>query len=161
MLNFYKDKRLFFIINILIIVFFTSCNINSSNPIPDTEKSSKERIYSKVESNTLKVESNTLEGNMEISSGSYSGISFGTAEYALNKSNGEYVIFWVKNTGKVNVKIIINNYSKELIIEPDKEGYITEEFSKDEQNFAFKAVPTPNGGNISIEYKIRQNNINK
>lgn len=154
MLNFYKDKKLFFIINILIIVFFTSCSTNSSNPIPDTEKSSKERIYSKVESNTL-------EGNMEISSGSYSGISFGTAEYALNKSNGEYVIFWAKNTGKVNVKIIINNYSKELIIEPDKEGYITEEFSKDEQNFAFKAVPTPNGGNISIEYKIRQNNINK
>lgn len=114
------------------------------------------KITEKELSNSI--ESSSPIDDMGISNGSYHGISFGTSEYALNKSNGKYVIFRVKNTGKVNVKISVNNYSKELTLEPDEEGCISEEFSGDEQDFTFKAVPTPNGGDISIDYKIKQSN---
>ena len=100
-------------------------------------------------------------GNMGIASGSYYGTSFGTYEYSLNKANGEYVIFWAKNTGKVDIIISINEYSKELTLYPNEEGFISEKFSRDEQNFTFKAVPTPNGGDIGIDYKIKQSNTNK
>lgn len=96
---------------------------------------------------------------MGISSGSYSGTSFGPAEYSLNKSNGQYINFWIKNTGNVNVKIKIND-TVERTFKPGEEGHITAQFSRDsDEDFIFKAVPTPNGGKISIDYRIAQRHI--
>lgn len=137
----------------------------NNNKILETKEQSKIDYYSKVIGDSVEgKDDKTLKepaDNMGISSGSYHGTSFGTAEYSLNKANGEYVIFWAKNTGKVDIIISINEYSKELTLHPNEEGFVSEEFSKDEQVFTFKAVPTPNGGDIDIDYKIKQSNTNK
>lgn len=143
-------KAFSLIIISVMMILLSSCRATSPSVNKTTEKESSNNV-----------ENITSVNNMGVSSGSYHGISFGTVEYALNKANGEYVIFRVKNTGKVDVRISINEYSKELILHPNEEGFVSEEFSKDEQDFTFKAVPTPNGGDISIDYRIEQSNTNK
>ena len=102
-------------------------------------------------------ESISAVNDMGLSSGSYQGISFEPSEYALNKTNGKYVMFQVKNNGKTDIRISINEY-KEMTLQPDKEGCVWEEFSKEQQKFTFKVVPTQNGGEISIDYKMQQSN---
>lgn len=146
-----KNRKAFSLIIIsVVMILISSCRAISPGVNKTTEKESSHNG-----------ENITSVDDMGVSSGSYHGISFGTVEYALNKENGEYVIFWVKNTGEVDVRISINEYSKELTLHPNEEGFVSEEFSKDEQNFTFKAVPTLNGGDISIDYRIKQSNTNK
>lgn len=146
-----KNQKSFFLVIVLVVmVLLSSCSDISPTINKTTDK---EPSYN--------VENKTSVEDVGISSGSYHGISFGPAEYALSKTNGKYVIFWAKNTGKVDIRISINDYSKELTLQPNEEGFVSEEFSKDEQNFTFKAVPTPNGGDISIDYEIKQSNTNK
>ncbi|MFU1794921.1 hypothetical protein ACM1RC_13725 [Paenibacillus azoreducens] len=87
-------------------------------------------------------------------SGSRSGTEF-QAKYPLKKSNGAKVNFWIKNTGKVSVKITINGDQKRTLA-PGKSGHISAPVGSLSSEYKFKAVPTPNGGEISIDYRIAQ-----
>ncbi|MEZ2659505.1 hypothetical protein ACBP89_15695 [Aneurinibacillus aneurinilyticus] len=87
-------------------------------------------------------------------SGSYSGTEF-QATYSLKKSNGANVNFWIKNTGNVSVKITINGGQKKTFA-PGTNGHISAPVGIFSSNYKFKAVPTPNGGKISIDYSIAQ-----
>lgn len=93
---------------------------------------------------------------MGISFGSYSGTAFEPMQYSLNKSNGQYVNFWIKNKGDVDVKIKIND-SAERVLKPQQQGHIFIEMKGDsDEDVTFKALPTPNGGDINIDYRIAQ-----
>lgn len=87
-------------------------------------------------------------------SGSSSGTEF-QASYPLKKSNGAKVNFWIKNTGDVSVKITINGNQKKTLA-PGKSGHISAPVGFLSKKYKFKAVPTPNGGKISIDYRIAQ-----
>ncbi|MFE4713991.1 hypothetical protein ACFRAM_24410 [Paenibacillus sp. NPDC056722] len=87
-------------------------------------------------------------------SGSSSGTEF-QATYRLKKSNGEKVNFWIKNTGNVSVRITINGDQKRTLA-PGKSGHISAPVGSLGSEYKFKAVPTPNGGDISIDYRIAQ-----
>lgn len=87
-------------------------------------------------------------------SGSYSGTQF-QATYQLKKSNGAKVNFWIKNTGNVSVKITINGGQKKTLA-PGKSGHISAPVGFLSKDYKFKAVPTPNGGKISINFRIAQ-----
>ena len=87
-------------------------------------------------------------------SGSYSGTEF-QAAYRLKESNGAKVNFWIKNTGKVSVKISINGSQKRTLA-PGKSGHISAPVGSLSSDYKFKAVPTPNGGKISISFRIAQ-----
>jgi hypothetical protein len=87
-------------------------------------------------------------------SGSYSGTEF-QATYPLKKSNGAKVNFWIQNTGDVSVKITINGGQKRTLA-PGKSGHISAPVVSLSSDYKYKAVPTPNGGKISISYRIAQ-----
>ena len=87
-------------------------------------------------------------------SGSYSGTEF-QATYPLKKSNGAKVNFWIKNTGDVSVRITIKGDQKRTLA-PGKSGHISAPVGSLSSKFKFIAVPTPNGGKISIDYRIAQ-----
>lgn len=87
-------------------------------------------------------------------SGSSSGTEF-QATYPLKKSNGAKVNFWIKNTGNVSVRITINGDQKRTLA-PGKSGHISAPVGSLSSEYKFKAVPTPNGGEISIDYRIAQ-----
>nr|WP_202128604.1 hypothetical protein [Paenibacillus dendrobii] len=87
-------------------------------------------------------------------SGSYSGTEF-QATYPLKKSNGAKVNFWIKNTGNVSVRITINGDQKRTLA-PGKNGHISAPVGFLSSEYKFKVVPTPNGGKISIDYRIAQ-----
>ncbi|AZH29195.1 MULTISPECIES: hypothetical protein [Paenibacillus] len=89
-----------------------------------------------------------------VKSGSYSGTEF-QAAYPLKKSNGVKVNFWIKNTGNVSVMIKINGDQKRTLA-PGKSGHISAPVGSLSSEYKFKAVPTPNGGDISIDYGIAQ-----
>ncbi|KOR76066.1 hypothetical protein [Paenibacillus solani] len=86
--------------------------------------------------------------------GSHTGTQF-QATYPLKKSNGAKVNFWIKNTGDVSVKITINGKQKTTLA-PGKSGHISAPVGFLSSNYKFKAVPTPNGGKISINFRIAQ-----
>jgi len=87
-------------------------------------------------------------------SGSYSGTEF-QATNPLKKSNGAKVNFFIKNTGDVSVRITINGDQKRTLA-PGKSGHISAPVGSLSSKYKFKAVPTPNGGKISIDYRIAQ-----
>ncbi|WP_342437011.1 hypothetical protein NSS79_27985 [Paenibacillus sp. FSL L8-0436] len=92
--------------------------------------------------------------DMDVSSGSYSGTGFSTS-YKLSSANGKNVNFWINNTGDVSVKITINGGS-EATFAPGKSGHIFAPVGHFASEYKFKASATPNGGDISIDYKIAQ-----
>lgn len=87
-------------------------------------------------------------------SGSSSGTEF-QATYPLKKSNGAKVNFWIKNNGKVSVRITING-DQIRTLAPGQSGHISAPVSSLSSKYKFKAVPTPNGGRIKIDYRIAQ-----
>lgn len=89
-------------------------------------------------------------------SGSHSGTEF-QAAYTFKKRNGAKVNFWIKNTGDVSVRISINGDQKRTLA-PGKSGHVSVEVGSLSRKYKFKAVPTPNGGKISIDYRIAQIN---
>ncbi|MFC3747111.1 hypothetical protein [Paenibacillus sp. GCM10012306] len=87
-------------------------------------------------------------------SGSSSGTEFQDS-FPLKKSNGAKVNFWIKNTGNVSVRISINGDQKRTLA-PGKSGHISAPVGSLSREYKFKAVPTPDGGDISIDYRIAQ-----
>lgn len=75
--------------------------------------------------------------------------------YKLSKSNGKNINFWIKNNGTNSVRITINGKHGKTF-GPGKSGHITAPAGFFTKNYTFKAVPTPSGGRISIDYRIAQ-----
>lgn len=92
--------------------------------------------------------------DMSVASGSYSGTEF-QAKYSLKSKNGSKVNFWISNNGNVDVKITING-SNARTLSPGENGHISASVGYFSSDYEFKAVPTPNGGNIKIDYNIAQ-----
>lgn len=91
---------------------------------------------------------------MSVASGSYSGTEF-QAKYSLKSKNGSKVNFWISNNGNVDVKITING-SNARILSPGENGHISDSVGYFSSDYEFKAVPTPNGGNIGWIGNLKQ-----
>lgn len=92
--------------------------------------------------------------DMHVGNGSYCGTEF-QATYSLKSKNGRNVNFWISNKGSVDVKITING-SNSRILSPGENGHISASVGYFSSDFEFKAVPSPNGGTIDIDYNIAQ-----
>lgn len=86
--------------------------------------------------------------------GSAAGAAFEKTA-VLTDSNGKTVNFWIRNNGTTSVAITINGKGSRTI-KPGTEGHISADVGYFTKDYTFKASPTPNGGDIDIEYKIAQ-----
>lgn len=79
--------------------------------------------------------------------------------FTLNKSNGKYVVLYVENNGSNSVVATINGQSKRTF-KADEKGHIylevTQGFLGLDKEYEVKVVPGTNGGSISIQYGITQ-----
>ncbi|MCI7657842.1 hypothetical protein [Anaerotignum sp.] len=73
----------------------------------------------------------------------------------LTKGNGEYVHFWIENTGDKNIAITIND-DAEVAIAPGEEGETSVKTGMFAKDYVCKAVPSGAGGRISFDYQIVQ-----
>lgn len=90
--------------------------------------------------------------NMEIEDGYHSGGYSDT--FSLTSKNGEYVNFWIKNTGDHSIDIQINKGSSRTI-KPGKSGHVYAEVGYFTSKYTFKAYPTTSG-KIKFDYRIAQ-----
>lgn len=73
----------------------------------------------------------------------------------LTKGNGEYVHFWIENTGDKDIAITINE-TAEVIVAPGEEGETSVKTGMFAKDYVCKAVPSGAGGRISFDYQIVQ-----
>ena len=73
----------------------------------------------------------------------------------LTKGNGEYVHFWIENTGDKDIAITINE-AAEVIVAPGEEGETSVKTGMFAKDYVCKAVPSGAGGRISLAYRITQ-----
>lgn len=73
----------------------------------------------------------------------------------LTKGNGEYVHFWIENTGDKDIAITINE-TAEVIVAPGEEGETSVKTGMFAKDYVCKAVPSGAGGRISLAYRITQ-----
>ena len=96
--------------------------------------------------------------DLEIAEGTATGSQF-TRTVAVTSRNGERLNFWVHNRGTSNVDITIDN-KKKRTLKPGEQGHIYITLGFFTQNHTCKAVPSPNGGSLNIEYRIAQRDVN-
>lgn len=89
---------------------------------------------------------------MEIEDGSHSG-SYNYSVSVTNK-NGEYLNFWIENTGNHDIDIQIDN-GKTKTIRPGKNGHVNVELGYFTKTYKLKAYATKSGS-ISFNYRIAQ-----
>ncbi|ATP39999.1 hypothetical protein CSE16_08015 [Solibacillus sp. R5-41] len=154
-------RQLFFSMGFILIL--TGC---SESEVSEGPEEVKEILIEKVDldkdvaqsteisSENYETDSGVVSYDMDISEGSLSGTEF-SPTYKLSSSNGKNVDFHIVNTGNVDVKISINGEFEETFA-PGEGDYITAPVALLAKDYKFKAVPTPNGGKISIDYRITQ-----
>ncbi|MDO4711746.1 MAG: hypothetical protein Q4A75_07180 [Peptostreptococcaceae bacterium] len=76
---------------------------------------------------------------------------------ALETKNGEWASYWIGNNGKVAVQMTIDGW-RGRTLRPGENGWISVKVTDLKKGSSFKAVPTPNGGKLDVEYKIIQAN---
>ncbi len=92
----------------------------------------------------------------EIFSGSYSDDDTFLQSYKLSKDNGNYVNFWIDNTGERSVTIRIDEKG-DTEIKAGESGHISAKVGGLKKYYDFMAVPSDgNGGTITFEYDIKQ-----
>lgn len=107
------------------------------------------------ENTTLISESMQIQPyDMDIAKGSATGSAFEMTK-SLTSKNGKTVNFWIRNNGTTSVAITINGKGGRTI-KPGTEGHISADVGYFTKDYTFKASPTPNGGDIDIEYRIAQ-----
>lgn len=97
----------------------------------------------------------TQSRGMNLASGYLYDATQFTETYKLTYENGRFVNFYVENLGDVSVEITINGAGAKTLA-PGQSGHISCAVIFLIPEYKFKAVPTPNGGNISIYYSIAQ-----
>ncbi|MDR3092114.1 MAG: hypothetical protein LBU36_08040 [Clostridiales bacterium] len=97
---------------------------------------------------------------LELKTGSASGTDFTSGEVDLTSSNGKYLNYYVENNGSVSVYITISGgASAERTLKPGEKGHISVTLASGTKSYTCKAVPTPNGGEIDIYYKMAQRDV--
>lgn len=146
-----------------LILILAGC---SENEVSEGSEEVKEILIEKVDSDkdvaqSTEISSENYETDsgivpyyMEIEKGTHTRTQF-SATYKLSSSNGKNVDFCVINNGEVDVKVTINEEFGETYA-PGEDDCITAPVGFFDKNYEFKAVPTPNGGQISIDYRIVQ-----
>lgn len=92
----------------------------------------------------------------EISYGTYNGTSL-KPKYILKKEDGTKVNFYVENNASEPLLIKINDIS-ERILKPGEKGHISANVTKKSSEFEFICSAGGNGGDINVNYIIRQRN---
>ena len=98
--------------------------------------------------------STTTPLELEHGSDTCNDVQFQRTIYASNR-NGTYLTFWVKNTGTNRVTITINDANAQTI-DPGEQGHSYVPVGYLFRAYSCKAVPTSNGGHISIAWRIAQ-----
>ncbi len=104
---------------------------------------------------TQKQEEMMLKEIGEIASDSLTEVKSFSTYFDLSKGGGKYINFWVKNTGRNDIAITINDKERRVIKTGDS-GHISVKAGTLTKRYTFDAVPTPNGGRISLDYRIAQ-----
>ena len=99
--------------------------------------------------------SEMMQREYDVSSDSEENIVELNKPYTLDKKRGKYINFWAKNTGRNDIAITIDGKA-ERILSPGEQGHTYIEAGFFAKEYIFKAVPTPNGGRISLDYSIAQ-----
>ena len=111
--------------------------------------------YASTTTQTTQKQEEIMPRDYDVSSGSEENIVELEKPYTLDKKDGKYINFWIRNTGHNDIAITINGKA-ERIISPGKQGHTYIEAGFFKKEYIFKAVPTPNGGRISLDYSIAQ-----
>ena len=106
-------------------------------------------------STTTQKQEEIMPRDYDVSSGSEENIVELNRPHTLDKKRGKYINFWIRNTGHNDIAITINGKA-ERIISPGEQGHTYIEAGFFKKEYIFKAVPTPNGGRISLDYSIAQ-----
>jgi len=144
----------------LAIMAITGCMIASAIPSYAMNYSNENVENSKVVFNEKSEKDDDIDINdilpvdLDVSHGTASGTQFSDT-FSLTSRNGKNVNFWVRNNGKVAVKVTING-SVPITLEPGDQGHTSTRVGYFSSNYKFKVVPVPNGGDINIEYRIAQ-----
>lgn len=93
----------------------------------------------------------------ELYQGSHSGTQF-TTTFTASSRDGANLNFWVKNKGTTDVVITIDGKNARTL-KPGTQGHISITLGYFNQSHTCKAVPSPNGGTINIDYRIAQRDI--
>lgn len=143
----------------LAVMAITGCMVASAIPSYATDYSNTRIQNSKLvfseetEEDSVNID-DILPVDLDVSHGTASGTQFSDT-FALTSRNGKKVNFWVRNNGKVSVKLTINGKAP-ITLEPGEQGHTYTDVSYLSSNYKFKVVPVPNGGDIDIEYRIAQ-----
>lgn len=146
-----NSKKNILLFTLILLISLTGCMQKKKEIDNKASANAQETVTQENKSSTEEVKKEPYE----IGSGSYSGTTGYKSEFSLNRDKGKYVNFWIKNTGNVNIKITIND-SGERTFAPGESGHISAEVESASKNYTFKALPTPNGGNTSIDFRIVQ-----
>lgn len=103
---------------------------------------------------TESLQQDTSEGLL-INDGSQEEVVEFNHTVELTKGNGEYVHFWIENTGDKDIAITINE-TAEVIVAPGEEGETSVKTGMFAKDYVCKAVPSGAGGRISLAYRITQ-----
>ncbi len=109
-----------------------------------------------TEAPTKQEQTNDMVHSKDISKGSYSDDDTFSQLHKLYRNNGEYVNFWIDNTGDKSITITIDGEGAR-VIKPGKNGHISAKVGKVTRIYEFMAVPSDgNGGTITFDYRIVQ-----
>ena len=111
-------------------------------------------LISSCEQQTESPQQDTSEGLL-INDGSQEEVVEFNHTVELTKGNGEYVHFWIENTGDKDIAITINE-TAEVIVAPGEEGETSVKTGMFAKDYVCKAVPSGAGGRISMAYRITQ-----
>lgn len=111
-------------------------------------------VYAQAEKQTVLEQEEIVPYVLVIKTGSIDDEDF-THSVKLNKDNGKYINFWIKNTGNKDIAITINGDARR-VIEPEEQGHIYVEASMFSKTYKFHAESANSAGKISMDYRIAQ-----
>jgi len=146
----------------LAVMAIIGCMVASAIPSYATDYSNTRTQNSKIVFNEKSKKGDDIDINdilpvdLDVSHGTASGTRFSDT-FSLTSRNGKNVNFWVRNNGKVAVKVTING-SVPITLKPGDQGHTSTRVGYFSSDYKFEVVPVPNGGDIDIEYRIAQRN---
>lgn len=134
-----KYKKTIIAVLSMVLGAMTLSACASTEPTPPTEQEQANEVRSK-----------------EIFTGSFSEDDTFVYQRELYENNGEYVNFWIDNTGDKSVTITIDGKGAREI-KPGKNGHISAKVGMLARDYEFMAVPSSDsGGTITFDYRIKQ-----
>lgn len=145
-----KTKKTFYLLT-AIIIYLTAANSFFAD---DTEYISNKTVEIFCNDNSF-----IQPYDIDVASGTVTNQTEFNQCYNLDEDNGKYINFYIENTGNVAITITING-KKPHTLNPKNSGYIYLDVENDildtSKSYTFKAVPSKNGGKISMNWIITQ-----